>query len=380
MSASVPHGSRVVFLSAYHDYRTAKRASIHQVADGLMEAGCDVSFISTRFSRLSKRTADSRMFLWDRANRIEVVNGIKCYLWRTELHPFQSERRWLNALTARVYPAYAALPNVKFDQMLSTADFVIIESSVAAIYLRRIKRVNPTAKIIYYATDRLDTVGAHPFIRYRLELDADLINHCSLRSPKMVSDFRWAEGRLFRAEFGINRTEFENVGPNPYIGSGLSAVSVGSMLFDPSFITSVARHFPDIHFHVIGCGTTFNAPQNVIIHPEMKFIDTLPYIKYASIGLAPYRQAEGVEYLAESSLKMAQYEYFGLPTVCPTFAVGDAKSRFGYQTDNAGSMVAAMSAARVAIGTIEKREFLSWREVGERILQPELFPGLALSN
>ncbi|PXA98028.1 UDP-glucuronate--glycolipid 2-beta-glucuronosyltransferase [Nostoc sp. 3335mG] len=368
-------GRNVVFLSAYHDYRTAKRASIQQVADGLVGLGYDVSFVSTRFSRLSKITGDSRLFLWDKANRVETVNGVHCYLWRTVVHPFQSGNRLLNAAMARLYPLYAELPDRQFDAIFRAADYVVLEASVAAILMRRIKRINPDVRIIYYATDRLDTVGAHPFIRQRLEDDAGLIDHVCLRSPRMAPDFQWAKGKLYRAEFGIEPKDFAGIGPSPYPPGRQTAVSVGSMLFDPSFFQLAAARFPDVDFHVIGCGTTFDAPANVHIHAEMKFVDTLPYVKHATVGIAPYLPAPGVEYLAESSLKMAQYEYFALPAVCPAFAVGDTPSRFGYTPGDAASIATAMTAALDAAGTVTPRMFLTWREVAERVIDPQAFPG-----
>ncbi|WP_209303677.1 GumK N-terminal domain-containing glycosyltransferase, partial [Escherichia coli] len=84
----------------------------------------DVSFVSTRFSRLSKRTGDSRLFLWDRANRVEDVDGIHCYLWRTPLHPFATGSRMGDAAMGLVYPLYAALPNATVDAMFAAADFI----------------------------------------------------------------------------------------------------------------------------------------------------------------------------------------------------------------------------------------------------------------
>lgn len=365
---------KVVILSAYHDYRTAKRASIHQVADGLVRAGFDVSFVSTRFSRLSKRTGDSRLFLWDKANTVEQVNGVNCYLWRTQFHPFQSGRSWLNDLMARGFALYANLPDRRFDQFLKEADYVIIESSVAAIFLQRIRRLNPNARIIYYATDLLDTVGAHSFVQERLIADASLVDHVCLRSSKMIPHFNWAEGKRFRAEFGINAGDFESIGESPYAQGETSAVSVGSMLFDPGFFQIAARRFPNITFHVIGCGTTFDAPSNVVIHAEMPFRDTLPYVKHASLGVAPYRAAPNVEYLAESSLKLAQFEYFGIPAVCSDFAAGDVASRFGYIPGDEASIVDAIAAALQSVGKVQKRQFLSWDEVARRVVTPEHYP------
>jgi 2-beta-glucuronyltransferase len=145
------------------------------------------------------------------------------------------------------------------------------------------------------------------------------------------------------------------------------------MLFDPGYFISVAEHFPQVTFHVIGCGINFPAPQNVLVYPEMKFQDTLPYLKHATIGVAPYRAGVGVEYLAESSLKLAQYEYLGLPAVCSDFAAGKRPSRFGYETENVRSMIEATSNALSAVGKTERREFPTWEEVGLCLLHPEKY-------
>ena len=206
---------KIVYLSAYHDYRTKKRASIHQIARAMARSGHDVSFISMRFSLLSRWKGDSRQALADRANQVEEVDGIKCYLWRTLLHPFAVRNAALNTAMAWLFRLYARAPNRKVDALLAAADDVIIESSVAAIFIRRIKRLNPGANIIYYATDLLDTVGAHPFVRRRLEMDADAIGHVSMRSPRMAPDFQFAAGRLFRAEFGVDAAELADAGENP---------------------------------------------------------------------------------------------------------------------------------------------------------------------
>lgn len=370
----------IVVLSAFHDYRTAKRASIQQVADGLARAGCNVAFVSARFSGLSKYTEDSRLFLWHKANQIETVNGVQCFLWHTPLHPFQSGNPFLKAIMAPAYFLYSEWPSKTFDEICGSADTVIVESGVAAIYLRRLRRINSKARIVYYAADQLDTIGAHSFVHRRLKSDSALVTHFSLRSSKMVDHFRWADGRLFRAEFGIEESDYMNAGPSPYPAGTITAVSVGSMLFDQSLFQIAAKVFPHVQFHVIGCGANFEAPANVHVHPEMKFKDTLPYIKHATMGIAPYRPAPGVEYLAESSLKLAQYEYFGLPALCPTFAVGKSTSRFGYQPGDSRSIQAAATAALGAAGTIVPRKFLSWTEVALRVLDPERYPGTSLNS
>lgn len=370
-------GKRAVLISGYHDYRTGKRASIHQIADGLVAAGFDVSFVSTRFSSLSKLTSDSRLFLWDRANRVETVDGVRCLLWRTLLHPFSSRTRLLQSLSGFAYDSYSQAPNSAFDELVRAAHYVVVESGAAAIYLRRIRRLNPRAKVIYYAADRLETINAHPFIQRRLSEDAPTVSHFSLRATQLADDFPDSGGRLYKAGFGISEGDYAAAGPSPYGPHEKVAVSVGSMLFDRSVFQLAAAGFPELQFHVIGCGKGFDAPANVHIHPEMPFEQTLAFLKHASIGIAAYAPMPGAEYLAESSLKLAQFEYFGLPAVCPQFAVGQSLYRVGYEPGDARSIGDAVARALSMAGSLERRSFPSWEQVALQVIEPARY-GAAL--
>jgi 2-beta-glucuronyltransferase len=62
---------------------------------------------------------------------------------------------------------------------------------------------------------------------------------------------------------------------------------------------------------LIGTGREFPAPSNVRFYKEMPFKATLPYIKHADFGIAAYRPSANSGYLAQSSLKLMQYEYLG---------------------------------------------------------------------
>ena len=368
-----PSGKRVVVLSGFHDYRTPRRASIQPLADACARLGHRVSFVSTRFSRLSLRSGDSRSFLWDRANRVETVDGIDCYLWKTPVHPFAARNPALDALMGGLFPWFAKLPNATFDDIMRAADYVIVESSVAAIYVPRIRRLNPRCRIIYFATDRLDTHGAHPRVQRELIAAAPMIDHFSLRSAALASEFGWAKDRLYLASFGIHAGDFAAIGASPY-GTRPTGVSVGSGLFDPDFFVRVAPHFPEVDFHVIGCGRNFAAASNVYVHAEMRFRDTLAWLKHASFGIAPYVYAVGADYVAESSLKLAQFEYLRLPAVTAQFAVGGNPNRWGYAIGDTESMCRAVRAALDHVGRIVPRHFPSWEEVAAQVLDPGLYP------
>lgn len=371
--SSAPKKQRVVLISGYHDYRTPKRASIHQIADGLVRCGFEVAFISTRFSNLSRTKGDSRLFLWDKANKVETVHGIECLLWRTSLHPFRANVGAWDSLMSRLFPMYANLASGDFDDLVSRADYVVIELGVPVIYLRRIKSLNPQAKIVCYCADRLDTVGSHPFVLSRLLEDQHLVDHFMLRSPAMAEYFDFARDRLFHAGFGIDHEQFGRVGPSPYAVGSHIAVSVGSMLFDESFFPAAGPAFPNLQFHVIGSGADLEATSNVHVHSEMPFADTLPFVKHALIGIAPYRPAPAAEYLADTSLKLAQFEYFGIPAVCPHFAVGTCQSRVGYEPGNEQSIRRAVEGALDMVGKIQPRSFPDWSEVAIRVLEPRSY-------
>lgn len=357
----------VLILSSFHDFRSKKRSSIHHVAAALVSLGYDVSFVSTRYSNLSRLNNDSREFLRSRANQVEVVDGVKCYLWKTVIHPFSSRYKVVNRLMNSIFYLNGFVTDPSVDRFLTNADFLIFESGASVLLLERARRLNPEAYIVYYAADLLTTVGAHPYINKQLVKWNKLINHVSVRSSKMTSGLEWASKRVYKAEFGINPLDYDTDEPSPFF-NGCNAVSVGSMLFDRSFFTSIAPLFPEVMFHVIGSGCIFEAPENVRIYPEMAFSETLKFIKYADVGLAPYLDAPGVEYLAESSLKLAQYQFFGIPAVCPSFAAGHWPDRFGYNVGNIEEMKAAMDNALAAKTT--PRAFPTWKEVAQGVLHP----------
>jgi 2-beta-glucuronyltransferase len=362
----------VVIVSAVHDYRMGRRGSIQAIADALVRLGYQVSFISIRYSLLSLIKGDPRNFLWRRANRLEVFKEVRCYLWRTLIHPFHSKSDPLNAIIGPLYSLYARLPNRFIDDAFASASFVIIESGLGIMLTRRARALNPVAKIIYRASDKLDTIGAHPVLQRELEGCRAIINYFCLLADKMASDFAWAQDKLYAVKLGVHADDFSHIGPNPYV-TPINAISVGSMLFDPAFFVHAAKRFPEVVFHIIGCGMQFEAPENVHIYPEMPFKATLPFIKYATFGVAAYRASPHAEYLSQSSLKLMQYEYLQIPAVCPDFAVGGNINRFGYAARDPRTIVPAVDAAIKWAGHVVSRQFQTWDNIAQRLLDPGAF-------
>jgi 2-beta-glucuronyltransferase len=371
-------GSRkVVIASGVHDYRTPRRGSIQALADALVRLGYEVTFISVRFSPISRFKGDHRAFLWPRANRLEVVNAVRCYLWRTPFHPFASRIAPIDWMAGPLFTAYGLLPNRFIDEELRTASHVIVESGLSIMLAHRARRLNREARIIYRGSDALHTIGAPPALARELRRRAGDIDAFCLLAEKMAGDFAWAAGKTFVVPLGVHPDDFAAIGPSPYAG-GINAVTVGSMLFDASFFRHAGARFPKVQFHLIGTGARFDAPANVHIHPEMPFKATLPYIKHADFGVAAYRPSANSGYLAQSSLKLMQYEYLGLPAVCPDYATGASPNRFGYVSGDGASIEAAIRHALAHGRFAGASRFLSWEEVAKRMLSPELYADTAI--
>lgn len=376
-TAPISNQRKIVIISGFHDYRTPRRAGIQAVADALVRLGYDVTFISVRFSPISRAMGDHRLFLWERANRPETVNGVRCYLWRTPFHPFRSGIDALDDAAGVVFSAYASLPNRFIDDELRSASHVIVESGLGITLVHRARRLNSAARIIYRASDALDTIGAPPVLAAELRKRKDDVDAFCLLAEQMAADFQWATEKTYIVPHGIHRDDFDAIGPSPY-GGGTNAVTVGSMLFDRSFFEHAAARFPDVQFHLIGTGKPFEAPANVHLYSEMPFKATLPYLKHADFGIAAYQPSANSGYLAQSSLKLMQYEYLGLPAVCPDYATGTSPSRFGYKAGDGASIDRAVRQA-LALGRFAgEARFLRWEEVAQRLLTPELYAHAAI--
>ena len=374
-AASLEEKKNIVFVSAVHDFRMLRRGSIQSLASAMAKMGHAVTFVSVRFSLLSLIKGDSRKFLWRKLNRPELVNGVLCYLWFTVLHPFQLKSKFIESLLWPFYFLYKRSRNGFLDDSFRSA---VIESGHGILFAERARRLNSDAKIIYRASDKLSTIGASGVLQAELEKNAKTFDWFCLLSADMADEFAWASEKTFCVPLGIDPEEYKNNGPNPYV-MPVNAISVGSMLFDPSVFQTAAVLFPAVQFHLIGCGAKFDAPENVKFYEEMAFKDTLRYIEYASIGIAPYRATQGAGYLATSSLKLKQYEYLGIPAACPTFAVGQSKNRFGYEPTDEASIGRAIDEA-LSSEFVPVPVPLDWQDLARRVLDPRHYPDCDLGE
>lgn len=136
------------------------------------------------------------------------------------------------------------------------------------------------------------------------------------------------------------------------------------MLFDADAIDVMAVANPDWTFHLFGAkALPRRVLPNIVAHGEQAFERIVPFIKFADLGIAPYRDGASADYLSQSSLKMIQYSYCHLPIVAPHFAAMGRSHVMGYDPADPASIRAAFSAAGAFDRqTIATDGVLSWDE------------------
>jgi 2-beta-glucuronyltransferase len=357
-----------LILSA-HDYRSPRRAGIHFVTEELAKLGT-TRFFSLHYSWLSKLKSDPRRSLDALANRKGLSpDGVECYLWRTVVHPFRM-RPQLAGLEAAMFHRYTSRPSPVLVEWIREADVVFFESGLAPVFFDQVRHLNPAARTVYIASDDLEAINAADFVKRTFARVAPGMTTICLKTRSMADTV--PQGRNLRViPHGFDFSVDQHADPSPY-PPGRHAVSLGSMLFDPEFFVVASQAFPDVTFHVIGSGRGEQPGYgpNVRVYGEMPHRQTIPYIKHATIGIAPYRGAHLPAHLGETSLKLMQYDHFKLPAVCPQAVVNACSNRYGYtpgQADSIGQAIGqALEAPRVS--TLQHRP---WSEVVQRILHPD---------
>jgi 2-beta-glucuronyltransferase len=365
-----------ILIISGHDYRSRRRADTHFIANAIKQEA-SVRFFSIGFSSLSRFKADPRTDLASEANRIVDKDGVSCYLWKTLVHPFRMRSRVLRPVEYLHFNLYRHAYPLVLREWIAEADVLVFDSGMSPVLMPLAKEANPRATLIYNAADDLPTIGCSSYVSGCLASAMEYIDWIRVPS-RILGKMLPPGGRVFYIPHGIDPSIADAADPSPY-GEGLHAVSIGSMLFDASFFQTAALAFPEVTFHVIGAGAAgrqLSGP-NIRVYGEMPFQETLRFVKHADLGVAPYRSDRVPEYLADTSMKLGQYSFFGIPAVCPTFAAGEHPHRSGYIPGDAASVAGAISSA-LAAGRVESRKYLNWREVAERLLRPEDFLDTAL--
>ncbi|QLF68415.1 polysaccharide biosynthesis protein GumK [Peteryoungia desertarenae] len=339
---------KIVVLTAHVFADGGRKASVHFVAQEWARLGHQVHFATLGLSQLSRWTRRSRFETLPLAQRnafVEVQGNLFAGAYLPAVHAFSTSRAFAQPFTGLVFRLYASrLPDFMASS-IRDADVVVVEGGTPLAFLPLVRRLNKRAKLLYFCRDLLSTVGAS---QHLLDIEVQwMARFDSVCVPsRKLGEMLPPGGRVHFVPQGIDRQLFDRAEQSPYAQGTINIVSIGDMLFDHEATRELAKSAPDVQFHLFGLNWSEDVPSNVKVYGERGFAEIVPFVRHADIGLAAYRADGREDYLAESSLKLLQYSYCGLPIILPANLPvnrgNEIRYQRGQQNDWAGLVKTAL--------------------------------------
>jgi len=363
------HVKKVVLVTA-HDYDSPRKTGFYFWAKVLTEQGKNVDWLTVGLSSLTFLKKDARQYAKPFNTWLNITPHLKKYVWCPLFHPSNFNNPVLNWLTFPLFSLYARMLPEDVKRQVKDADVFIIESGAGPLLVPTLKKLCPRARFIYNFSDRFNVVKWHPVIPWAERKTLPLFDLIRTNAAATVEDFPKGINVQYIPQ-AIEKDLFDNPAlTNPYT-KPKNAISVGDMLFDAQAIETLARKFPDWTFHLFGKKSVLDHDlPNVVAHGEVSFADLVPYLRFADVGLAPYKDSPDADYLSHSSLKLVQYTWCRLPIVAPDFAAKGRDHVMAYNAaDVAGTIEGAFAkAVTYDRGMIDRSHVLNWEEFLQKML------------
>lgn len=358
-----------IILISGHDALAKRKTGFHFWSKILSDRGYDVRFITVGASYASLLKKQKKDLVKPYNQWVQLDSGVKKYTWLPPIHPFYVYNHFLDKLLIPIFRLYPYMLPKSITQEVRDADIFIIENGAGVMLLPQFMKASPKAKFIYNASDRLKMLNFHPVIVKKNEEYIKLFSLIRLNSAELSSDFP-AGSPIAHIPQGIDKDAFDQDHHNPYTTTK-NIISVGDTLFDSGPIEILADHYPEWHFHLFGKRAILAKKfKNVTEHGEAPFKSIIPYLKYADIGLATYKNHPDAKYLAQSSLKTAQYTYCSLPILAPAFLKMDRTHIFEYDPESKKSICNAFQDIQTFDrSTIHQNTIPDWNDVIDQILE-----------
>ena len=313
-----------------HYYPSKRRAGFHNLADAALRLGYHVNFITVGYSLLSYLRNDYRIHSTGiRKNHNRVVSlreNLDSYVYFTPWHPMTLLLPFLNRMSMRWMDRYGQGDLGNLLPLVKKTDIFVFESGPGLFLFRRFQQANPAAHMVYRVSDDIRILGStHPrLIEWEREIVPDF-DYISVPSSVMLDMFPGVPVALDR--HGLDMQAYDACIQSPYESGTHNAIFVGTGYMDSDFLRAAATAHPQCLFHIIGPMTDTLHLDNVRFLGEMPFKATLPYIKFADVGLGIRTFRKGFASTLTDSLKIIQYRYCGLLSH-RTFLTCTAKASF----------------------------------------------------
>lgn len=357
-----------VVLVTGHYWSSKRKAGFHWIADAYQRLGWDVLFFTASISWVSWLRRDYRLryreLVRQRRRMVEMGPGLRSYVWFAPFHPADLRISWLNRMTSGIFRLYGNLPLGEAESFIRTADLFVFESTPGLLLVGRFRKLNPTARFVYRASDDLRLLHTHPVVLEAEQKALPCFDLVSVPSSYLFQLFRGKTPNLQLHYHGVRKDLFDREWRNPYEQDGTpNLVFVGVSHFDHDFLERASRLFPRWRFHIIGPIEPTPRRVNVMFYGEIPFEETVRYVKFADIGLANWTYRPGAESLTDS-LKIIQYTYARLPVVAPEFIQADRVNVVLYRPGDDESIANALTTARcMDRSRIGVEDIYSWEEL-----------------
>ena len=357
---------KVVFLS-WHYYNSKRQAGFHFLAKALKRQGFQIVFISSVISLLTYLRRDKNLYEKDFNKNVFMpmtFDGVRSIINFSIFQPVSRNSKFLDLLSR----AFFRLNNASIKE-IRTAEYVIFESLQSILFFDKIKSINPKAKIIYRMSDDLEVANA-PKITIQYERSIlDQFDLVSVPTKTMYDKFIKISPNNVKLQFhGIDKRAYDASKVSPYTEK-INHVFIGNAYLDQEFIDIASSLYKDHFFHIIGAFEPSIQKNNVIYYGHMRFEDTIPYVKFATVGLHNMSNESGVAITLSDSLKVLQYSYCKLPIIAPSIIPAHhRKNFFYYDYNDEGSIKKCIEQAL----SFDKSKFTadveSWDELAMEII------------
>lgn len=339
----MPDEPRRVILISGHYLGSKRRAGFHHLAQAFWSLGWDVTFVTAAISTLSRLRGDYRFAypVREEANRlVPVRERLTSYVLMTRTHPGNLRFGLANRLSARWFARYVGVPLGPLEARLREADLVVFEGTAALLLVERIRRLTPSARLVYRASDDLRALGVHPLV---LEAEARAVPLFDLVSAptREIADALARYGPVEVHAPAIDKAAFDRPTDSPYRAEPAAVFAGVSPLFDYESLAQAAELAPHVAFHIVGPPSR-PLSANVAFHPELPFDELVPYLQHATFGLLLFPAGYGSLWQGN---KVAQYSYCRLPIVAPAHLGADRSNLCLFEPGDRQSLGRALAEA-----------------------------------
>ena len=368
-----------IILFSNHWYLSPRKAGFHHLADAWHKQGHNIIFVTVGFSIISWLRRDFRVYypgIFEACNQWQhIKDRFDSYVFFTKWHPHTTLIPYLDHALSSYMSYYDQLLPQSLIERIRNADILVYESCTAIYLFSRCRDLAPKAKHIYRVSDDICTMRSTP--NCMVELEQQLAQKFSIISVPCHYLFQKFSkySNVFIHYHGLNKELFDRCKKNPYSKNKYNVIFCGLGFYDLKTVHAMAQNYNNILFHIIGIiSPKKHIPSNVYYYGELPFIETIPYIKFANVGLYTLRPSTSRPMDAYTdSLKIIQYRYCGLPIVSPNFLNLHRQGIFYYEYGNTTSYTTALEhALRHGRHTEYSIEVDSWSSVAKRIIDDAL--------